>query len=193
MITATVIGRLTKDPVFNVYNGRDCLKFSVASDNRKKKDSEVTTTYINCTMWGQMATSFQNYLSKGKLVFVSGELELETWERDGGGGKNLELNVSSINPFLIPTNNSNGEGSNTSSSSSNYSGGNNAANVNRLLNGSSQPNKVFGNTKIKPPNSEKVVNPSSMQGKPAKITPLLSTDVPNYDPSDDEVLSNLKI
>lgn len=88
-------GNLGQDPELRDVNGNQVLNMSVANnvgygDNQK-------TLWVRCAIWGQRAQSLYPILSKGKTVFVSGTLDLSTYQKnDGGEGYNLDLNVKDI-------------------------------------------------------------------------------------------------
>ena len=72
---AMVIGRLGKDPeVKYLQNGNMVVNFSVATDESYKK------------VCG-------NYLSKGKLIYISGKLQTSNWEKAGVKHYKTEINA----------------------------------------------------------------------------------------------------
>ena len=84
MIKAHVIGRLGKDAEeVQVGEGR-ALRFSVASDSRKK---DASGQWVKHTDWVAVQTFQANlkpYLTKGKQVMVSGDLTAGIWTRQDG-------------------------------------------------------------------------------------------------------------
>jgi len=99
MIISTIDGRLTRDAEHRTFEKGECVSFRVASQNRPKGDDK-SATFVACTAWGQMCVNMLQYLTKGKYIVVAGELERREWERDGESGVELELRVTSINPFV---------------------------------------------------------------------------------------------
>ena len=91
------IGNLGKDAqVSTTQNGKTVCEFSVAvtsgyGDNQK-------TTWANCVIVGKRAEGgLPQYLVQGQKVAVSGEVTLETWEKQNGGtGFKLKVFVGSI-------------------------------------------------------------------------------------------------
>ena len=83
-IKAHVIGRLGKDAEeVQVGEGR-ALRFSVASDRRKK---DASGQWVKMTDWVTVQTyqvNLKPYLTKGKQVVVSGDLIAELWTRKDG-------------------------------------------------------------------------------------------------------------
>jgi single-strand DNA-binding protein len=67
--TIVIIGRLTKDPEAKETSSGSIARFSVACDN---EDRDKTTTYFNCTAFGKSAEFVLKYLTKGRLVGVTG-------------------------------------------------------------------------------------------------------------------------
>ena len=78
--TITLVGRLTKDPETKETSGGIITKFSVACDN---DDKDKTTTFFNCTAFGKSAEFVAKYITKGRLVMVSGSIK----SNQGSDGK----------------------------------------------------------------------------------------------------------
>ena len=92
MINASASGRLGKDAEYFERNGKQFVKFSIAS--RIDKDN---AQWINCTIWGKRAESLASFLLKGSSVYVSGELALNKFTKDSGEVlTSLDLNVHSF-------------------------------------------------------------------------------------------------
>ncbi len=83
-----LIGRLGKDPeTRTAQNGTTITKFTVAtSEKYKDKQSgemKEVTEWNNCVTFGKLADISGQYLTKGKLVYVSGKLKTDKYEKDG--------------------------------------------------------------------------------------------------------------
>ncbi len=80
----TLIGRLVRDPeVDEVGNGKKYLRanLSLAIKKRKKKGEEVDAEFIDgIVVWGKQAEFVQNYLTRGRMVAIHGELKPDRWE-----------------------------------------------------------------------------------------------------------------
>lgn len=90
----------------NVWNftgnlGRDCEKrYSPTADAivtfsvgvKSGFGDKATTTWANCTMWGKRGEAAADYLTKGQLVGISGEVNLREYQ-DKEGQKRNSLNV----------------------------------------------------------------------------------------------------
>jgi single-strand DNA-binding protein len=54
----------------------------------------AVTTWVNCNMWGDRGEAVAEYLTKGALVGITGELQLRKYtNRDGEEKQNLEVRV----------------------------------------------------------------------------------------------------
>jgi len=82
-----LIGRLTRDAVLTATKGgTSVLKFSIAvSKSRKSGDTyKDEPHFFEIVVWGKLAESLSNYLTKGKQVSITGELTQERWSGDDG-------------------------------------------------------------------------------------------------------------
>ena len=99
MIKMQVIGHLGKDCVVNTVNGKSVINFTVAH-SEKYKDSQGNqqekTTWVDCAYWTDR-TAVAQYLTKGKQVFVEGQPEARSFQRnDGTPGSSLSLRVREV-------------------------------------------------------------------------------------------------
>ena len=82
-----VVGRLTADPELRyTAQGKAVANFTVAVNNRKDK-----VFYMDCVVWEKTAENCAQYLNKGSMALVEGELEKRTWDSDKGKGYKTEL------------------------------------------------------------------------------------------------------
>ncbi len=86
-----LIGNLTIDPeVKQTPNGQFVANFNLAT-NRVWKDSagqkQEQTEYHAIVVWGKLAEIVQQYLWKGKKVYVEGRLSTRSWEDQTGQKK----------------------------------------------------------------------------------------------------------
>lgn len=94
-----VIGRLGKDCVVNTVNGKNVMNFTVAH-SEKYKDSQGNlqekTIWVDCAYWSDR-TAVAQYLQKGTQVFVEGQPEARSFQRnDGTPGASLSLRVREV-------------------------------------------------------------------------------------------------
>ena len=81
-----LVGNVGQDPdVKEIGNGNKVAKFSLATTDRYKKDGEPVeqTEWHNVEAWGKLAEIVENYVKKGKQVYLEGKLKTESWEEDG--------------------------------------------------------------------------------------------------------------
>jgi single-strand DNA-binding protein len=83
---AILIGRLTRDPELKYTpQGSQLAKFGLAVDRRKSKNDE--TDFFNIVAWGKLAEICGQYLKKGKLVLIEGEIQTRKYETQDGQKK----------------------------------------------------------------------------------------------------------
>ena len=94
--SVTLIGNLGKDPVFrHTTNGTAVASFSLATSERFKSktgESEEKTEWHNIVVWGKLAEIANEYLSKGKTVYILGKLETSKWQ-DKDGNDRHTINI----------------------------------------------------------------------------------------------------
>lgn len=82
-----LIGRLGRDPETRyTTTGKNYCTFSVAVSRRWKSaqgESKEATDWFNIETWGRLAEICQQYLAKGRLVFIEGRLQTDRLEQDG--------------------------------------------------------------------------------------------------------------
>ncbi|PRR80336.1 Single-stranded DNA-binding protein ssb [Clostridium liquoris] len=86
MNKVVIIGRLTKDPElkFTPGAGTAVTTFTLAVDRRFSKDGTREADFIPVVVWGKQAESTANYMSKGKLIGVSGRIQTRNYEGKDG-------------------------------------------------------------------------------------------------------------
>ncbi len=83
-----LIGNITRDPlVKETENGKKIAMFTTAT-NRYYKTSEgenkSEAEFHNCVAWGALAEKAEQFLTKGKLIYIEGRLKTRIIEKDGG-------------------------------------------------------------------------------------------------------------
>lgn len=89
-----LIGRLTRDAELKyTTNGQAVCKFSIAVNRRKKTGDqwEDVANFFDIVVWGKQGESLKQYLVKGKMVGVDGELRQDSWEQDGQKRSKVEI------------------------------------------------------------------------------------------------------
>lgn len=83
----TLVGRLTKDPELRYIQGSGTAvaTFTLAVDrDYKNKDGSVTTDFIPVEIMGKPAEFCANYVTKGRLVGVTGSIRVDRYETPEG-------------------------------------------------------------------------------------------------------------
>ncbi|RJQ14218.1 single-stranded DNA-binding protein [Candidatus Parcubacteria bacterium] len=83
-----IIGNLTRDPELRTTpSGQPVATFGVAT-NRFFVDSsgqkKQQTEFHNVVAWGKLAEIANQYLNKGKVVFIEGRLSTRSWTAQDG-------------------------------------------------------------------------------------------------------------
>jgi len=77
MKNLTIAGRIGSDAVSRATKGDNVTNFSVAVDRPFRKDDGPL--WIKVSLWGTRGEKLEQYLTKGKVVSVSGEMDLNTY------------------------------------------------------------------------------------------------------------------
>ncbi len=89
---AQIIGNLTRDPETRTTpNGQTVSSFGVATSSQWKDASgqkQERVEFHNIVAWGKLAEICQQYLGKGRKVFVEGRLQTRDWQAQDGTKKN---------------------------------------------------------------------------------------------------------
>lgn len=83
------VGNLTRDAEARMVGEVEVAKYSIAVNGRKDK-----VMFIDCDHWRPGGVT--EYLTKGTPVFVTGEIDLQSWEKDGQTKSKLVLNVRNL-------------------------------------------------------------------------------------------------
>ncbi len=89
------VGRLAADAEMKQLGGTTVLEFRVAN-NTGFGEREVTN-WFSCKLWGKRGEKLETMLTKGKQVFITGELSLKPWTtREGVERLAAEINVNNL-------------------------------------------------------------------------------------------------
>ena len=81
----TIIGNVTKDAdVRTTPTGVDVCSFSVAVNEKSKKDKEDSTIFFKVTTWRKLAEICGKYVKKGMKVCVVGAVNVQTYTTNNG-------------------------------------------------------------------------------------------------------------
>lgn len=102
MNKVVLIGRLTKDPdlKYTPGAGKSVCTFTLAVDRRVQKDKEKEADFIPIVIWGKQAESTANYMSKGKLMGVSGRIQTRSYDAKDGTKRYITEVVADEVQFL---------------------------------------------------------------------------------------------
>lgn len=99
-----IIGNLTKDPELRqTPNGSSVCSFTVATNltwkdaNGQKQDK---AEFHNMVTWGKLAEICNQYLQKGKKVYLEGRLQTRDWEAEDGS-KRYKTEIVAENMIML--------------------------------------------------------------------------------------------
>src|SRR5574343_516620 len=84
--SVVMVGNLTRDAQLKYTpSGFPICTFGIAINTRKKQGDQYVdeASFFDVEMLGKTAESLNQYLTKGKMVGVEGELRQDRWEQDG--------------------------------------------------------------------------------------------------------------
>ena len=87
--TFVAAGNLTRDAEARQVGEAEVAKYSIAINGRKDR-----ALFLDCEQW--RPGGVLPYLTKGTGVIVQGELELQTWTKDGEQKSKMVLNVNRL-------------------------------------------------------------------------------------------------
>jgi single-strand DNA-binding protein len=83
-----LMGNLTRDPeVRYTANNQPVANFGIAVNRRYTTgagEKREEAMFIDCDAWGRTAELINQYFSKGKPIFIEGQLRLDQWEDQQG-------------------------------------------------------------------------------------------------------------
>lgn len=83
-----LIGNVTKDPFVKTTTGDKKIATFTIATNRYYKGSTgeqlSEAEYTNCVVWGPLADRAEQFLLKGKLVYIEGRLKTRVIDREDG-------------------------------------------------------------------------------------------------------------
>jgi len=86
-----LMGNLTRDPELRYTPNNNAVANIGLAVNRRWKSSEgerqEETTFVDCEAWGRTAEVMNQYLSKGRPVFIEGRLKLDQWQDQQGNNR----------------------------------------------------------------------------------------------------------
>jgi single-strand DNA-binding protein len=92
-----ISGELVETPSYATsYTGDEVVNFVIISKKRfrstRTQEMKQKSCLVQITAWGNLAETCKQHLSRGSIVFVTGEIEQSTW-RGPEGDKRIKLYV----------------------------------------------------------------------------------------------------
>jgi len=87
-----LMGNLTRDVELKYTPSNQAVANIGLAVNRRYKtkdngEQREETTFVDCEAWGRTAEVMNQYLAKGRPVFIEGRLKLDTWQDQNGGNR----------------------------------------------------------------------------------------------------------
>lgn len=103
---AILVGNLGRDPELRqTPNGQSVVNFTLATSESwtdKSGEKVERTEWHRIVVWGKTAEMCNQYLSKGRTVYVEGRIQTREWEdKDGHKRYTTEINANTVN-FIGP-------------------------------------------------------------------------------------------
>jgi single-strand DNA-binding protein len=100
----TIIGNLGNEPEMRFTpSGRPVTSFRVATNWRyttPEGERKEETEWFSVVAWGRLAEQCNQFLTKGRLVYVEGRLRLRTWDGQDGQRRSRNEIVADRVKFL---------------------------------------------------------------------------------------------
>jgi single-strand DNA-binding protein len=100
-----LIGRLGKDPELKyTASGTPFCRFSMATDDvwndKSSGERQEKTEWHNIVVWDRLAEICNQYLTKGKLIYIEGSLQTREWD-DQEGNKRRTTEVRARDMVML--------------------------------------------------------------------------------------------
>ena len=95
----TIMGRMTRDPELRrTGSGVAVASFTVAVDRDfAPNGGEKETDFIDCVAWRNTGEFVSKYFPKGKMIVVSGRLQIRSWnDKDGNKRRTAEVVADNV-------------------------------------------------------------------------------------------------
>ncbi len=88
-----LLGNITADPDVTTVGQHNITlcSFSIAVNEVTKNGKK--THFINCKAWGKTGENIGKYFTRGKPILLEGNLNQESWEKDGKKFSKIVVNV----------------------------------------------------------------------------------------------------
>ncbi len=94
----TIMGRLTRDPELRrTGTNTPVASFTIACDRDFGQNGQKETDFIDVTAWRNTAEFVSKYFTKGRMVVISGRLQIRSWtDKDGNKRKSAEIVADNV-------------------------------------------------------------------------------------------------
>lgn len=97
MNSLIILGRFTSDPeITSSTSGTTIARFTLAVDRKFAKEGQQKTDFFQCVAFGKLAEVVEKHLFKGSKIVASGEMRLDTVQKDGKNVTYPKVNVNEI-------------------------------------------------------------------------------------------------
>ena len=101
-----LIGNLTKDPELRyIPSGTAVANLRLAVNSTFKDQAgqrKEETCFVTVVAWGRQAETCNQYLKKGRAVFVEGRLIYRSWEAEGKTRSTMEVRADRVQFLGLP-------------------------------------------------------------------------------------------
>jgi single-strand DNA-binding protein len=101
----TIIGNLGRDPEMRYLpSGSPVTNFSVAVSRRwtgRDGEQREETDWFNVSCFDKLAETANQYLAKGRQVYIEGQVRARTWDDQQTGEKRVSLDVRANQLVLL--------------------------------------------------------------------------------------------
>ncbi len=93
-----LMGNLTRDPELRYTpNNTAVANLGMAINrtwfNKQTNEKQEETTFVDLEAWGRTAEVLNQYLKKGRPLYVEGRLKLDQWQDKESGGNRSKLKI----------------------------------------------------------------------------------------------------
>lgn len=114
MAKVILIGNVGRDPEMRFTpSGAPVTSFTVAVNRRYKgQDGEQReeTEWFSVDCWNRLAEVANEYLQKGKQVYIEGRIRIDTWDDRNTGEKRARLKVTATDMQMLGSRDDQGAG-----------------------------------------------------------------------------------
>ena len=99
-------GAVVREPELRFMpSGKQLCEFTLVTNdvrwNKDRGESVPTSTFLTCTVWGELAEEFVEQIRKSDRVYVKGSLDRRMIEKDGRKEEKTRVNVIFWQPTML--------------------------------------------------------------------------------------------